>query len=123
MNNELLIATHNAGKVIELAELLRSVPVRLLDLRAAGIESDVEETGATFVENAELKAAAYAREAGMMAVADDSGLAIDALGGAPGVLSARYAGPAADDAARIRKVLAEMFGVPERDRTARFVCA
>ncbi len=123
MNNHLLIATRNAGKVRELADLLRSAPVRLLDLKAVGIESDVEETGQTFIENANLKAAVYAREAGIMTVADDSGLVIDALGGAPGVMSARYAGPGADDAERIRRVLAELSGVPDRDRAARFVCA
>lgn len=123
MDNELLIATRNGGKVRELAELLRSAPVRLLDLQAVGIDSDVEETGRTFTENANIKAMSYAREAKMMTVADDSGLVIDALGGAPGIMSARYAGPEASDADRIKKVLEELSGVPDRDRTARFVCA
>ena len=123
MKDDLLIATRNAGKIRELADLLSSAPVRLVGLRDLGIDSDVEETGSTFIENANLKAVAYAREAGMMTVADDSGLAIDALGGAPGVFSARYAGADADDAARIRKVLDELSGLPEQDRTARFICA
>ena len=123
MKNDLLVATRNPGKVRELADLLSSAPVRLLNLRDLGITRDVEEAGSTFIENANLKAAAYAHEAGMMTLADDSGLAIEALGGAPGVFSARYAGPEADDVARIRKVLDELADVPNGGRTARFVCA
>jgi XTP/dITP diphosphohydrolase len=123
MNNDLLIATRNSGKIRELAELLRSAPVRLIDLGEVGIENDVEETGTTFAENSDLKAAVYAKQSGIMTVADDSGLVIDALDGAPGVISARYAGPGADDAAKIRKVLAELSLVPEEQRTARFVCS
>ena len=123
MKNELLVATRNPGKVRELADLLRSAPMRLLNLRDLGITKDVEETGSNFMENADLKAVAYAQEAGMMTVADDSGLAIDALGGAPGVFSARYAGANANDAERIRKILDELSRIPDHERTARFICA
>jgi len=123
MKNELLVATRNPGKVRELADLLSSAPVRLLNLRDLGISTDVDETGSTFIENANLKATAYAREAAMITIADDSGLAIDALGGAPGILSARYAGAGADDGERIRKILGELSGVPGGGRTARFISA
>jgi XTP/dITP diphosphohydrolase len=83
----------------------------------------VAETGATFLENALLKARAYAAWSGLAAVADDSGLEVDALGGAPGVRSARYAGPDADDRANLDKLLAAMAGVPPQRRSARFRCA
>jgi XTP/dITP diphosphohydrolase len=84
---------------------------------------EVEETGATFLENAILKAEAVAGYTGKMALADDSGLEVDALGGTPGVLSARYAGPGATDAENRAKLLAAMAHVPSHERTARFVCA
>lgn len=116
---ELIVATHNPGKIKEFERILRplSVSVRTAEL------SEVEETGATFEENALLKARAACRETGLPAVADDSGLAVDALGGAPGVYSARYAGPGATDAQRIEKLLRALRDVPMERRGAKFVCA
>lgn len=116
---ELIVATHNPDKVREFERILAplSVSVRAAELREA------EETGTTFEENARIKAEAACRETGLPAVADDSGLAVDALGGAPGVYSARYAGPGATSADRNRKLLGALSGVPEEKRGAGFVCA
>lgn len=124
----ILIATRNNGKLREYGELLGDLttngePVELVMLDDLGIEEEVEETGATFEENAVLKAVAYARESGLLTLADDSGLEVAALGGAPGVRSARYAGPDASDADRYRKLLSELQGLPPDERAARFVCA
>ncbi len=118
----LLVATHNKGKLREYKELLRDLPVRLVYLDEVGIHEDVPETGSTFEENAVQKATAYARLSGLVTLADDSGLEVDALGGRPGIHSARYAGPNASDEDRIRKLLAELEGVPPEQRTARFRC-
>ncbi len=124
----LLIATQNPGKLREYREMLTTpqlsgLPIQLFTPADVGLEQlTVEETGATFAENAELKAFAYMQPSGMFALADDSGLEVDALGGAPGVLSARYGGPGATDADRRRKLLEALQGVPEEQRTARFVC-
>lgn len=122
MTQTLLIATHNKGKLREYQELLRDLPVHLVYLDEVGIHEDVPETGSTFEENAIQKATAYARLSGLLTLADDSGLEVDALGGRPGVHSARYAGPNASDEARIRKLLADLDGVPPEQRTARFRC-
>ena len=111
----LVIASGNAGKVREFAHLLEALP---LEVRPMPEGMEVEETGHTFAENARLKATAVALATGCWALADDSGLAVDALGGAPGVHSARYAD---SDAARIERLLTEMEGAPERG--ACFVCA
>ncbi len=119
---KLLVATHNAGKAREYRDLLAGLPFEVTWLDAEGIDLDVEETGATFEENAVLKATAYAGASGLWTWADDSGLAVDALGGAPGVYSARYARPGASDAARYRKLLDALAGVPWAERTARFRC-
>ena len=121
----LLLATTNQGKLRELRAILASVPVELVGLEDAGPgpPPKVEETGATFLENARIKARAYAAWSGLAAVADDSGLEVDALGGAPGVHSARYAGPAADDRANLDKLLRELAGVPPERRGARFRCS
>jgi XTP/dITP diphosphohydrolase len=119
---KLLVATHNAGKAREYRDLLAGLPLEVTWLDAEGIELDVDETGATFEENAVLKATTYARASGLWTWADDSGLAVDALGGAPGVYSARYAGPDASDADRYRKLLDALAGVPWAERTARFRC-
>ncbi|HYY82254.1 MAG TPA: non-canonical purine NTP pyrophosphatase [Actinomycetes bacterium] len=121
----LLLASGNQGKLRELRTILAGVPVRLLGLADAGRgrPPTVQETGATFLDNALLKARAYAAWSGLAAVADDSGLEVDALGGAPGVHSARYAGPGASDQANLNKLLAALDGVPPRRRTARFRCA
>ena len=119
---KLLIATHNLGKVREYRELLVGLPVETTYLDAAGITLEVEETGASFAENALLKATTYAAASGLLTWADDSGLEVDALDGAPGVYSARYAGHAASDADRYRKLLNRLAGVPWDRRTARFRC-
>ena len=121
MTKKLLIATHNAGKLAELRVLLRSVPYALVSLTDVGIAADVEETGSTLEANAALKATTYARLAGLPTLADDSGLEVDALNGAPGVRSARYAGLDATDADRITKLLANLAAHPQ-PWTARFRC-
>jgi XTP/dITP diphosphohydrolase len=120
----LLLASANRGKLRELRAILDGLPVELvgLDGAGAGEPPEVEETGETFLENALLKAWAYAAWSGLAAVADDSGLEVDALGGAPGVRSARYAGQGASDQANLDKLLAELAGVPPDRRTARFRC-
>jgi XTP/dITP diphosphohydrolase len=118
-----LIATRNPGKLLEVRGLLFRLPIRLRSLRDFPQTGEVEETGATFAENAEIKAAAYARQTGMFALADDSGLAVAALGGAPGVYSARYAGERATDAERVELLLAEIARTGDRDRRAHFSCA
>jgi XTP/dITP diphosphohydrolase len=125
---KVLVATRNPGKMKEYAELLGDgapggEAVKWVSLADLGIEDEVEETGSTFEENARLKAVAYATASGLLTLADDSGLEVEALDGAPGVYSARYAGRGAGDLDRIRKLLAALEGVPAQDRAARFVCA
>ena len=121
--SELLVATSNAGKVRELSQLLAGLPLRLRLLAEFGDIPEAEETGRTFAENATLKALHYSALGGMLTLSDDSGLAVDALGGAPGVHSARYAGPHATYAERMRKLLDEIAAAgDERGRRARFVC-
>ena len=122
MTRKLLVATHNPGKVREYREILADLPLEVTYLDAEGITLEVDETGATFAENAILKATTYARLTGLWTWADDSGLVVDALDGAPGVYSARYAGPGATDADRYRKLLDALAGVPWDRRTARFRC-
>jgi XTP/dITP diphosphohydrolase len=121
----LLLASANQGKLRELRTILEGLPVELVGLTEAGLGDppEVEETGDTFLANALLKARAYAAWSGLAAVADDSGLEVDALGGAPGVRSARYAGEGAGDQANLDKLLAELSGVAPERRTARFRCA
>ncbi len=119
----LVIATTNPGKVEELGRLLRPLGVSLFSPRDLGIELEVEETGATFRENAELKARALAEASGRPALADDSGLCVDVLDGRPGVQSARYGGPGLDDAGRRRKLLAELADANDNARKAHFECA
>jgi XTP/dITP diphosphohydrolase len=121
----LLLASANQGKLRELRTILDGLPVELVGLSEAGLGDppEVDETGDTFLDNALLKARAYAAWSGLAAVADDSGLEVDALGGAPGVRSARYAGPGAGDQANLDKLLAALAGVPPERRTARFRCA
>ena len=122
MTVRLLVATHNKGKLREYKALLQDLPVTLTYLDEVGIHEDVPETGKTFAENAIQKARAYAAMSGLLTLADDSGLEVDALGGAPGVHSVRYAGPGATDEDRIQKLLRELDGVPPDKRTARFRC-
>ena len=121
----LLLASANQGKLRELRTILEGLPVELVGLAEAGLGEppEVEETGDTFLANALIKARAYAAWAGMAAVADDSGLEVDALGGAPGVRSARYAGQGASDQANLDRLLAALHGLPPDRRTARFRCA
>lgn len=118
----LLVATHNPGKVAEYADLLEDDRINWLTLSDAGIDLDVDETGTTFQENAALKAAAYARQSGLLTLADDSGLEVDALGGKPGVMTARYGGEGLTPTARYHLLLEAMAGVPEAERAARFRC-
>lgn len=120
---ELLVATGNPGKLREYQGLLNGAPFRLLSLKDVGITDEVDETGDTFAENAWLKASGYAKMSGMLTLADDSGLEVDALGGAPGVRSARYGGDTCrNDADRVRLLLKNLEGVPWEKRTARFRC-
>ncbi|MGE5138112.1 MAG: RdgB/HAM1 family non-canonical purine NTP pyrophosphatase [Rudaea sp.] len=119
---KLLIATHNPGKLREYGALLAGLPLELLTLDEAGIPDEVDETGSTFLENACLKARAYARRSGLLTLADDSGLEVDALGGEPGVQSKRYAGPDQSDAARNEFLLGRLRDIPAGERTARFRC-
>jgi XTP/dITP diphosphohydrolase len=119
---KLLIATQNKGKVREYQELLGNSEWQIIGLDAIGLGGmDVEETGATFEENAILKAKAYAEASGLLALADDSGLVVHALDGRPGVYSARYGGQK-DDAARRRYLLNEMQAIPQEERSAHFIC-
>jgi XTP/dITP diphosphohydrolase len=119
----LLIATSNEGKRSELRQLLSDLPLSLFDLRDFPAVERIAETGNTFAENASLKAVGYAAKTGLLTLADDSGLEVDALDGAPGVRSARYAGESASDAKRIEALLAELSLVDESKRSARFVSA
>jgi XTP/dITP diphosphohydrolase len=119
----LLIATRNAGKVREIERLLGDTPVALRSLKDFPDVAEPEETGADFAENAALKAKYYALQTGLPALADDSGLEVEALGGAPGVFSARYGGVDSSDAERTRKLLGEIREIPLENRGARFVCA
>ena len=120
--HRLVLASGNAGKLREMREILAPWQVDVLALSAFTRDA-AEETGLTFVENALLKARFAARASGLPAIADDSGLEVDALHGAPGIYSARYAGPTADDAANNAKLLLELAAVPEALRTARYRCA
>ena len=120
--SELLIATNNAGKVRELARALEDLPLRLRLLKDFAEVSEPEETGETFAENAALKAVYYSAHAGVLTLSDDSGLVVDALGGAPGVRSARYMGPDATYAERMNRLLEEIDATGDLARRARFVC-
>lgn len=120
--DSLLIATGNTGKLAEFRELFAPRGLQVIGQRELGI-LDPEETASTFVENALLKARHASAISGLPCVADDSGLCVDALGGAPGLYSARYAGPQADAGANIRRLLEALAGLPETARRAHFVCA
>lgn len=120
---QLLVATNNKGKVAELREMLAEAPVELVSLDSIRLIREVAETGTTFEENARLKAAGYARQTGLAALADDSGLEVDALCGRPGVLSARYAGEGTSFDHKIATLLAEIAASASPTRSARFVCA
>lgn len=116
-----VIATGNPGKLIELGALLEPLGLSLVAQSELGVESP-PETGTTFVENALIKARHAAQQTGLPAIADDSGLVVDALGGAPGIYSARYAGPGSRDSDNVRKLLEDMRGRPAAERSAHFHC-
>ena len=116
----LLIATNNPGKLREFGDLLGDVDV--VGPRDLGLDLDVVEDGRSFAENAALKARAFSAAAGLIALADDSGLDVDALNGAPGILSARFGGPDLDDGGRCRLLLRRLRGLPRHRRGARFRC-
>ncbi len=119
-----IIATNNEKKLVELSRILNPLGIRALSAKEAGVSlEEVEETGITFEENARLKARAALQKTGMPAVADDSGLMVDALNGEPGVYSARYGGEGATDTQKNEKLLKNMENVPQEKRTARFVSA
>lgn len=117
----LLLGTRNQGKLGELRYLLGDLPLELRELSDFTSINDILETGRTFLENACLKAVGYSTQTGLLSIADDSGLEVDALMGGPGVLSARHGGIGASDAERTARVLNEISSVPEDKRTARFV--
>lgn len=118
---KILLATGNAHKAKELSALFEGHDIEVLTLRDVGFAGEIIEDGKTFEENAEIKARAAA-ELGYIGVGDDSGLCVDFLSGAPGIYSARYAGESCDYAENNEKLLSEMAGVPEEERTAKFVC-
>ncbi len=120
--NKLLIASRNSGKVQEYRELLKGLPVVVTSLLDFSDIPEIEETGTTFKENALLKARAMATATGQLVLADDSGLEVDFLQGAPGVYSSRYAGEGQDDEANNKKLLEALKGVPSNERKARFRC-
>lgn len=122
MNRKLLLATNNQGKVREYESLLRTTPFELVTLAGQGITTVVDEVGESLEENARLKATVLAAESQLLTLADDSGLEVDALGGEPGRLSARYAGEGASDRERVKYLLARLENVPWEKRPARFRC-
>jgi XTP/dITP diphosphohydrolase len=117
---DLLLASQNPGKLSEMRELVAGLPLRILGPRDLGIEESPDETGSTYLENATLKARYYARRSGLLTVADDSGLAVDALNGGPGLYSSRFGGERASDDDRNRLLLRCLKGVPPERRGARF---
>ena len=121
MQHKIVLATGNKGKVKELSSMLSDLNIEVLPQSEFHV-TEVAETGSTFVENAIIKARHAARITGLPAIADDSGLAVDALGGAPGVYSARYAGEDANDQDNIQKLLQALSGVAPEQRQARFLC-
>ena len=122
MRPKLLLATNNQAKVREYKSLLHDLPCELVTLDEQGINTSVSEVGASLEENARLKATVLAAESQLTAMADDSGLEVDALGGEPGCLSARYAGEGASDRDRVNYLLTRLKGVPEDKRSAHFRC-
>lgn len=121
MSRTLVLASGNAGKLREFSQLLGELDIDVVPQSQFHVP-DIEETGLTFVENAILKARHAARVSGLPALADDSGLEVDALHGAPGIYSARYAGPGASDADNLAKLLGLLRAIPDAQRTARFQC-
>ena len=120
---EILIATRNSGKMDEMSKMLSNSAYKALSLEQVRVFEEVEETGTTFKENAILKAETYGKLAGRLTLADDSGIEVDALGGLPGIYSARYGGDGKDDNDRNRLLLSNLNGIAEDELTARFRCA
>ena len=121
---DLLIATHNSDKVAEFVRLIEGSDLRIVSLGDLDVRIDApDETGTTFVENALIKARYYHQKTGLLALADDSGLEVDALGGKPGVYSARYAGPGASGPQMVARLIDEISNSPDQERGARFQCA
>ena len=121
---KIIIATHNKHKLQEMSRILSPMGYEVVTDRDLGIElTDAEENGETFLDNARIKAESGCRESGLPCIADDSGLCVDALDGAPGVFSARYSGVHGDDDGNNRKLLSELEGIPTEKRTAHFACA
>ncbi len=118
---KIVLASGNKGKVREINQILAGLDIEVVPQSDFDVP-EIEETGLTFVENAILKARNAAKHTGLPAIADDSGLEVDALRGAPGIYSARYAGPGTDDTKNLQKVLQELEGVAEAERSARFQC-
>lgn len=119
---KLLLATTNRGKIREICHLLQNVPFDVVIPDDLGIDLTIKEDKPSYKENAQLKAEAYSNASGLITLADDSGLEVDALNGEPGIRSARYAGKNAGDQNRIEYLLARLRDVPQGERTARFVC-
>ena len=125
MAQRLVLATRNQGKILELRRILDQISngtIELVSVDQYPEILDVEETGSTFEENALLKAVAICNATGLPAIADDSGLCVDALSGAPGIFSARYAGTHGDDIANLNRVLVELKGIEDAKRSAHFTC-
>lgn len=122
MGHRLLIASNNQGKAAEYRALLADTGWELVTPRDVGLHLEVEEAGADYAENARIKATAFAKASGLVALADDSGIEVDALGGAPGPLSARFGGEDASDEQRVALLLERLAGVPPEKRSARFRC-
>lgn len=119
---KIVLATSNRGKLREISQTLAGLPLTVLSLKDVGASTSVEETGRTFRENARLKSIAYSLESGYLTLAEDSGLEVERLSGAPGIYSARFSAPPPTDEKNVRKVLRLMKGVPWSGRRARFVC-
>ncbi len=119
---KVILASNNKNKIREMSQILSPFGMEVLSQREAGADFEAEENGATFRENAEIKAEAVYERLGIPVIADDSGLVVDALGGAPGVYSHRFAGENATDRDRNDKLMRELADVPEDKRTARFMC-
>lgn len=122
LGKKLIIATNNAGKVSEIKDILQSEFCKIVSLKEAGLKIDIVEDGATFEENAVKKAKEVARITGCMALADDSGICVDYLEGAPGIYSARFAGENASDAMNNKKLIGLLKDVPAKKRNAHYTC-
>ncbi len=119
----IIVATGNAHKMQEIRQILAGVPVKLLSMKEAGLSLEIEENGTTFEENARIKAMAVMRASGQIAMADDSGLEVDALNKEPGIYSSRYMGEDTSYEIKNQSLIDRLEGVPDEKRTARFVCA